>query len=84
MCDSAGETGEGDVEKFLIRVLLLLPQAPEDRRKRGRKEAHNEVPEALCTGNTAGVKPGSLLRRCPDYVVVNDLKPKYTVFLNQA
>lgn len=80
MCDSAGETGEGDVEKFLIRVLLLLPQAPEDRRKRGRKE----VPEALCTGNTAGVKPGSLLRRCPNYVVVNDLKPKYTVFLNQA
>lgn len=47
MCDSAGETGEGDVEEFLVRVLLLLPQAPEDRRKRGRKEAHNEVPEAL-------------------------------------
>lgn len=34
---------------------------PEDKRRRRRsKEAHNEVPEALCVGNTAGVQPGSL------------------------
>lgn len=35
---------------------------PEDRRRRRRrsKEAHNEVPKALCLGNTAGVQPPSL------------------------
>lgn len=44
MCDSAGETGEGDVEKFLVRVLLLLPQSP---RTEGRGEEKRRIMRCL-------------------------------------
>lgn len=42
------------------RSVALSVTGPEDRRRRRSKEAHNEVPEAMCVGNTAGVQPGSL------------------------
>lgn len=59
-CDSAVETGEGGVEKFLAGVVLLLPQALRTEGGGGEVKWHNEVPVALCVGNTAGVQPGSL------------------------
>lgn len=62
-CDSAVETGEGDVERFLTGAPSATGHGDRRRRRwrrRRSKRAHNEVPEALCIGNTAGVQPGSL------------------------
>lgn len=46
------------LKKFLAGMVLFLPQAL--RRGGGEIKSHNEMPVALCVGNTAGVQPGSL------------------------
>lgn len=55
--NSAEKTGEGDVEKCSCRSVCWRAPRTEGG---GHVKRHNEVPVALCVGNTAGVQPGSL------------------------
>lgn len=43
----------------MLKVQLLLPRALRTEGG-GEVKRHNEVPVALCVGNTAGVQPESL------------------------
>lgn len=57
----------------MLKVQLLLPRALRTEGGGGGEvKRHNEVPVALCVGNTAGVQPESLsygdvliMSRCP-------------------
>lgn len=55
------------LRKFLQSVTPSVMGSEGRKRRRRRKEAHNEVSETLCVGNTADV---TFLWGCPDYVVL--------------
>lgn len=70
-CDSAVETGEGDVEKFLAGVELPLPQA---RRTEGGGEEKRLIMRCLrrtvCRKHSWCPTWITVLWGCPDYVVL--------------